>query len=492
MRVRRSCWRDRRLHRDARQADDRAEDLLTFRWRRRARGRTCGRPDRRTARAWAACPGRRRSTARSAPCTQSWFIVMIWFSACSSVTPSRLTVAGRSANSRSKLTLMPVALPIAFRMSRSADVVEMEVQRLARRRIEHRLGRRGARALAQLPDRRLGPRRLDAVADGAIELGHLRGRGAVARIVVARLPGTRRAPPRAGPSFSNSCAFSRCARDAACMRALQCNLVVGVVGRRLQRLAVRGHRLVEMAVAHRRVALTERRARRAARRDERERNRQRGARMLKPARDSVARNLQSAFRNPQFVIDSCKPNRLPAAAICVRDLDRLYADLQNPIPARRRSRLRVRRTAPPGHRSAPPCLLGAVPTMPMNFSVIGAHRRRLRRTRRHRRCWRRRRSRRSGRRRRRRLRLESEQIRVLRLSGLRPLTVERVQMHARAAAGAACAPAPRRSPPCRLDAAAAPQPCGHILTITTAHEDDHETGEHEPGGCAQLPLAPSR
>ena len=58
---------------------------------------------------------------------ESWFIVMIWFSACSSVAPSMLTVAGRSANSRSKLTLMPCAAPIAFMMSRRLTLLKWKL-----------------------------------------------------------------------------------------------------------------------------------------------------------------------------------------------------------------------------------------------------------------------------------------------------------------------------------------------------------------------------
>ena len=52
-----------------------------------------------------------------------------------------------------------------------ARVVELDPQRLAVRRIEQRRLARRARLLPQRVDRRLRPRRLDAVADRALELG---------------------------------------------------------------------------------------------------------------------------------------------------------------------------------------------------------------------------------------------------------------------------------------------------------------------------------
>ena len=59
-----------------------------------------------------------------------------------------------------------------------AGVVEAEVQRLARRRVQDRLGGRGARALAHRLNRRLRPRRLDAIANRPVERGDLRRRRA--------------------------------------------------------------------------------------------------------------------------------------------------------------------------------------------------------------------------------------------------------------------------------------------------------------------------
>ena len=88
-RVGRLVGDDRRLHRDAGQPDDRAEHLRASRSRRRATGRTCGPPARRTARAWCGVSWKTKIDRSLTTLYDSWFIVMIWLSACSSVTPCR-------------------------------------------------------------------------------------------------------------------------------------------------------------------------------------------------------------------------------------------------------------------------------------------------------------------------------------------------------------------------------------------------------------------
>jgi len=158
---------------------------------------------------------------------------------------------------------MPCAAPIAFMMSRRLTLLKCRFSGFARRRVEDRFSRRQPRALAQRLDRRLGPRRLDPLANDAIELGDLED--------ASRLLG----------SYSLAALYSPRRRlelilllvlvrlfevhPRRCLhRPLQRNLVGGVVGRGLRRPAVLGHRLVEVAGPHRGVAVAERRARGAA------------------------------------------------------------------------------------------------------------------------------------------------------------------------------------------------------------------------------------
>jgi hypothetical protein len=143
-----------------------------------------------------------------------------------------------------------------------ADVVEAQVQRLARRRIEDWFGRRGACALAQLLDRRHRPRGLDALADRAIELGDLGRRQAIARIVLARQPVLAERRLELILLLESVRALEVGARRRL-HRPLQRNLVIRVVRRRLDGPAVRRHRFVQISSAHRHFALTERLACRA-------------------------------------------------------------------------------------------------------------------------------------------------------------------------------------------------------------------------------------
>ena len=104
--------------------------------------------------------------------------------------------------------------------------MKRRLQRLARRRVQHRLGRRRARALAHLLDRRPRPRRFDAVANRLIERGDLRrglpvasDRTRDAMLVLAA------APLRADPAPRTRCALSRwrARRRASRARARSCS-----------------------------------------------------------------------------------------------------------------------------------------------------------------------------------------------------------------------------------------------------------------------------
>ena len=139
-----------------------------------------------------------------------------------------------------------------------ALVVEAQVQRLARGRVENRLRRRGARPFAHADDCRLRPRRFDAFADGAIEFGDLRRGQPVARFVLARgLVLVER-----GFELILFLVLVRPVEMRARRRlhgALQRDLVRRVFRRRLRGLAVLDHGLVEVAGALGDLTLAERR-----------------------------------------------------------------------------------------------------------------------------------------------------------------------------------------------------------------------------------------
>jgi type I restriction enzyme R subunit len=171
-----------------------------------------------------------------------------------------------------------------------ADVVEVKIERLARRGIQDRLGRRGARPLAHPHDRRLGPRGLDAFADDAIQFGDLRGSGPVARLVFA---GGLVLAER-GLQLILFLVLARLVQVHArggLQRALQRDFVGRVVGRRLRGLAIRDDRLVDVAVVHVRFALAEGRARGAATGQQRQ---------YEHGHVRPAANLKSEICNRQF------------------------------------------------------------------------------------------------------------------------------------------------------------------------------------------------
>ena len=139
----------------------------------------------------------------------------------------------------------------------NVGVPETEAQRLARRRVQQRLGRGGASAFAQLLDGRPGTSRLDALADGLVERNHLRGRLAIGRLVLR------------GQLVFAACGFKlvlflvapglvEMRSRGGELRASECDLVVRIIGSGLRCRAVVRHRLVEIASLDGRVAMAER------------------------------------------------------------------------------------------------------------------------------------------------------------------------------------------------------------------------------------------
>ena len=127
-------------------------------------------------------------------------------------------------------------------------------------------------------------------------------------------------------------------------RALQRDLVVRVVGIGLHGPPVRGDGFVEIARAHRALALLERLPGRAAAGHERQRQKnpeplstvwsQHSLNQSAVGSRQSASRMQSAICNLQSAISrSSEPDRLPSAAVEIRHLNRFHADLQDPIPA---------------------------------------------------------------------------------------------------------------------------------------------------------------
>ena len=145
-----------------------------------------------------------------------------------------------------------------------ARVVEVELQRLARRGVEERRRAEGARLLAQLLDLRPRTRGLDAFADLLLQLRDL-GRGdPIGAHHLERLPvfGQRRVElvllfQVVRASVVNARRFP--------FRAFELNLVLGLIGILLDRFREVCDRRVPVAGPHRLLPMTERASRRAAR-----------------------------------------------------------------------------------------------------------------------------------------------------------------------------------------------------------------------------------
>ena len=148
---------------------------------------------------------------------------------------------------------------------------EADRQRIARRRVENRLGGLLARLLAELLDRGPGARRLDALADQAVELGHLRGGLAVGRVVFGRPPPFQDRGVELTGGFEPARRGDVLARGRQ-HRPLEGDAVVGALGRLLHRLAQMGDRRIPVARAPPLLAAPERAARRTPREHDGERH----------------------------------------------------------------------------------------------------------------------------------------------------------------------------------------------------------------------------
>ena len=192
---------------------------------------------------------------------------------------------------------MPVGLAMKFEHVPDLGVRELDAQRVARRRVQHRFGRCGARLRPQRFDGRPGPRRLDAIADGLLERGHLGHRR-------VRLLGSyseaSRYSPSAASSWSLLLEFSRALEmrpGGGHHRALQRDRIVRIVGIGLHGPPVRRDGFVEIAGAHRALALPERLAGGASAGDDRQR--QKNPELAQPSASQCPRiNLQSAIAAP--------------------------------------------------------------------------------------------------------------------------------------------------------------------------------------------------
>ena len=127
-----------------------------------------------------------------------------------------------------------------------AGVVEANVQRLARRGIENRLGRCRARPFTQLLDRRWRARSLHTLPDRAVERGDLGASLTVGRIVLVRLLVFAERGFELILILVLFCFFEVRARGGE-HGPLERDLIVGVVGRGLHGLAIRRDRLIKVA-----------------------------------------------------------------------------------------------------------------------------------------------------------------------------------------------------------------------------------------------------
>ena len=279
---------------------------------------------------------------------------------------------------------------------------------------------------------------LDALADRAIELGDFRRRRAVARVVLAGQPVLAERRLELILLLELVRPLEMGARRRL-HRALQRDLVVRIVGRRLHGPAVRGDRFVEIARAHRRFALAERLARRApagAASASASSNRRCALCIMSCHRTSAAAAIESASRNRQSAICNLQSHD-PVSRIVCRPRPSRYAISIDSTPI---FRMRYR---PSMISPSSPWNGGFRPSLE-HRDLPPARRRlddadELERDRRQRRRSRRRRRRRftgiaaapaaagRRRRRRRRLRLEPEQIAFAR-PGLRPLGIQRLEV----------------------------------------------------------------
>ena len=204
-------------------------------------------------------------------------------------------------------------MPMKFRMS-SGGVVEANVSGSRDAGFSSGSAEPPARARA-LPDRRPRPRRLDPLANGALERGDLWRMRLSDR---TRWPACiRRAPPRADPAPRYSPRLIEVRARGGQHRALERDLIVGVVRLGLHGLAVSRDGLIEIAgfIA----ASPSRNACPAAQ----------PAASNGRSRDSISKASSSVSSHSPRNSSARQPNRLPSSPIEVRHFDRFGADPQN-------------------------------------------------------------------------------------------------------------------------------------------------------------------
>ena len=180
-----------------------------------------------------------------------------------------------------------------------ARVVVADARQRSREADQRRRLRRGAGAFAHLFDLRPRARRLDALADRSIELGHLGGRLPIAGIVLARL--TVLAERRLELILLLEVArLVEMRSGRGDHRALQRDLVVRVVGRRLHRLAIRGDGFVEVARLRGGLGLAERLAGHASGPEERNRQQRRDRQSAVGPPESSGHRERVEARNQRF------------------------------------------------------------------------------------------------------------------------------------------------------------------------------------------------
>ena len=163
--------------------------------------------------------------------------------------PSRTTVYALSTYAASNWMLIPVVVPMKLRMSRRLELLKLNLERRAIRRVEDGDALR-PRLLPEAFDRGPRARLLDAVADDALELGRAGGGEAIRAVHLDGLLVLDQRPVELIFLLEIARAEDVIARGVL-HRPLELDLVFGVVRARLERLLEVLHRRIPIAGARR-------------------------------------------------------------------------------------------------------------------------------------------------------------------------------------------------------------------------------------------------
>ena len=201
---------------------------------------------------------------------ESWFIAMTWLMRL--LDRDVVQLQGRRAIDHFAVVRDVDAAGVADEVQDvlEADVVERPVPRLTRGGIQDRRGGRGARLLAELLAGRLGPLGLSPIAKRLLDRGDLGRDAAVARVVLGRQLVFAEGGLELVLLFELTRPIEVIPRRRL-HRALERDLVAGIVGIGLRGLPIRGHGLIEISLLGRVLALAERLARRTSAGDHRTR-----------------------------------------------------------------------------------------------------------------------------------------------------------------------------------------------------------------------------